>query len=86
MKTYLTEGWFRHERCLRFKAVIPKSTKHGIPRSYQKTWHVQTVLLVKDRRKIMPMFKAEARRWRAKIMAKLFPSKPEQVVIQEEIQ
>lgn len=86
MKLKLTTGKYRNRKCFRFRAVIPKSIEQGIPRRYQKTWHVVIEDPMFKEMEIKPMFVAEARRWRAKIMAKLFGEATPPLPHQEEFE
>jgi hypothetical protein len=85
MKTTLTFGTFRGRPCYRFKAVIRENVEHGIKGDHQKTWRAEAGDPMFDLKTIRPSFEAEARRWRIKIMQKLFPSQPEQKMVEQDI-
>lgn len=71
MKTTFKSGELRGLRCVRFKAVINKSKKLGIPRKFQKTWSVKTVAPEFTLEEMKASFEANAKRWEAKVMEKL---------------
>jgi len=58
----------RYVRCV---AIIPKSKKNGVPRSYQKTWKVRTVAPNFASDEMRFSFEQNAKRWEAKVMDKI---------------
>jgi hypothetical protein len=86
MKLQISHGTWRDKPCIRCVAVISKSAKHGIKSRHQKTWMVTCKNPIYSDQELRPIFKANASRWHAKIMAQLFPGIPNKELRQMEIE
>lgn len=58
----------RGVRCVKFKAVIPKSTKHNIPKRHQKTWSLETCAPEFTTTEMQASIEKEALRWEERIV------------------
>lgn len=77
MKCEMTETTKHGKPVLKYVARIEKSKKHGIPRSYQRTWsvHFDEHRSMYEQQQIKRMFEAQSARWLSSVMLEIFGDK-----------